>query len=110
MEKWANLVLGSELEFGGSVTQAAGLNSSGLPAYFMHSFVNHGRLSTVVEPNETNLAVVVDCQPSVITGATNTIIRVTLLELTRDVGQYTSATGGVRMVCDPSPLPWLAAA
>lgn len=110
MQKWVNLTGESELELGGAVNRVAGLNTAAdpKPAHLFVNFCQHGRLSTLIEPNETNLRALLDVQPSVL--STNSLVRVTLLELDRDLGKYSGPTGLTRLVVDPDPLPWLAPA
>jgi hypothetical protein len=75
--KWDDLALASEYEFGGAVVAS---NRSHLSL----NFQDHGRLATVVNPNQdNNLRFEFDCQPSV-AGAGTSQIRITLVELVRD--------------------------
>lgn len=110
MIPWEDFGRMGEIFFGGLVFQPnpAGIFSGAAaqtkPTVAAFDFVHHGQLSTMVEPNETNLRAEVDCQPSG-TGA-NTIIRVTTIEMVRDLATYTGAGGAPRLICDPSPLPW----
>ncbi len=75
--KWADLLLASEFEFGGAVV-------STIRAHLGLNFQEHGRLSSILNPNQdNNLRFEFDCQPSV-AGAGSSQIRITLLELERD--------------------------
>lgn len=75
--KWDDLLLESEYEFGGAVV-------SSVRAHLALNFQEHGRLASILNPNQdNNLRFEFDCQPSV-AGAGASKVRITLLELERD--------------------------
>lgn len=110
MIPWEDVGRMSELDFGGSVyspVAPGGIYTGGVlnkaPVVGL-DFQNHGQLSSMIEPNETNLRLEVDCQPCA-SGA-NTVIRTTTIEMVRDLSSYTAPGGGLRQLCNPKPLPW----
>lgn len=90
-----DLARDAEYEQGGDVYVSAG----GRHTYI--NFQTHGKLSNVLNPlaQDNNLRLVLDCQPSVTSGATVSRVIVTLNKLVRDpfVGP------GNRRVVDPNP-------
>lgn len=112
MQSWEDAGRQSELYFGGAVytpNLAAGIyssnNAAGKPFAVGLDFMHHGQLSTMIDPNETNLRLEVDCQVSAF-GA-NSLIRTTTVEMVRDLNTYTAPGGGARLVCRPGTPDWL---
>jgi hypothetical protein len=104
-----------ELSYGGAVytplTAPNNTNGSATALVGPHlalSFLHHGQLSTMIEPNETNLRIVASVQQSAVGVAASSAIRITTIEMVRDLQAYVAPGGGTRMVCDPNPLPWVA--
>lgn len=115
MQPWDVAGRMSELYFGGAVytpNLAAGttptwsaFSTTGKPYAVGFDFQHHGQLSTMIEPNETNLRLEIDCQPSAFGTSTN--LRITTIEMVRDMQEYTAPGGGVRRVCRPGVPAWL---
>lgn len=79
-----DLVYGSELEFGGAVSDGGGLGVSGAvrEGYLGINFQRNGRLSNILNPNtDVNLRLEVNAAVSVTVGATASKLRISLLEL-----------------------------
>ena len=92
MNDWSLLTQAQENDWGGNIL--------GAPAYLYVNFQRGGRLGNVWNPQQdSNLRLTVDCQPSVVAGATTSTIRVAMLELERDPAAVDLA--GVSLV---SPL------
>lgn len=73
---WANLVYGQAQEFGGEM--------DGTLSHLFLSWIRHARLSTVFNPAaDRNLRIEAKVAPSAVAGATNSKIRVTVLEFER---------------------------
>lgn len=77
--KWQNLVDGQFAELGGRVLDTS--------AHLFLPTIRHARLSTALNPAaDRNLRFVFDWQPSVTAGATNSKVRITVLEFERIAG------------------------
>lgn len=87
-----NPLIGPEKSDFSLLTQAEeydwGGNMLGAPGYALINFQEGGRLTNVWNPTQdTNLKLVVNCQPSVVAGVTTSTIRVAILELERDAAK-----------------------
>jgi len=84
-ESWRKLTQEQQYEFGGDVfDDASGYGQNG---YLGLNFQTAGRLSNVLDaPREPNLRFEFNSLPSAQTGATNSRIRITLIELERRAG------------------------
>lgn len=78
----------------------AGIDVVNRGAYFFLDFCPDGRISSFLYPSQqaNNLRLELNCQPSVVAGVTNSIVRVMLLEMTRPM-----PSAGKVMVQDPPP-------
>lgn len=112
-DTWENIGRQAEIFTGGNVYDPppnfAGILGQGSTAPLMVGLkvTDHGRLRTMIEPNETNLRLELNVQPTVV-GAAPSQVRVVIFEWVRDVSPKSQPGGGVRYVCDPNPLPWTA--
>lgn len=84
-ETWRKLTQEQAYEFGGDVfTDGVGYGQNG---YLGLNFQTAGRLSNVLDaPREPNLRFEFNCTPSAQAGATNSRIRITVIELERRAG------------------------
>lgn len=105
-EVYANLERQSELFFGGAVFAGSAFGTDISGPMLGLDFQHHGQLSTIIDPNETNLRLDLDVSLSASGGST---IRVTKLELVRDLNVYNGPDGLPRRVCNPDTPPWIAA-
>lgn len=85
---WDDLLRGQEFELGGSV-YSTGVTVGGQSSYLGINFQQNGRLANVVSPALLNLRFEFNAAPSVIAGAANSKIRITILELERVAGLVT---------------------
>jgi hypothetical protein len=77
---WSLLTQAEEYDWGG--------NMLGAPGYAYINFQEQGKLTNVWNPTQdTNMRLLVNCQPSVVAGVVTSIIRVAILELERDAAK-----------------------